>query len=132
MSLKLDFLVAILLVSFEPSTEAHDIYSHLKDRLGNSCCDDQDCHPAPYRVTTTGVQMHVEGKWITIPNDTIQYRALPGDAGETAGGHWCGVVRNRYGGRGEYVTLCAILPPNSTAVFRPPFALREDRIQPVP
>jgi hypothetical protein len=54
MSLKLDLLAAIALLSFEPPTQAHDIYLHLKDRLGNSCCDDKDCRPALYRVTPTG------------------------------------------------------------------------------
>jgi hypothetical protein len=30
--------------------------------------------------------MFVEGKWITVPDDTIQYRALLGDTGQTDGG----------------------------------------------
>jgi hypothetical protein len=47
MSLKLDLCAAIFLISFEPPAEAHDIYSHLKDRLGNSCCNEQDCRPLP-------------------------------------------------------------------------------------
>ena len=94
MSLKLDLCAAILLISYELPAEAHDIYSPLKDRLGNSCCDDGDCRPAPYRVTPTGVQMLVNGDWIAVPNDTIQYRAIPGDTGETGGGHWCGRSHN--------------------------------------
>ena len=85
----------------------------------------------PYRVTPTGVQMFVDGEWIAVPDHTIQYRALPGDTGETAGGHWCGDIR-RNGYRLDYSTHCAILPPNATAIFGPPFALREGRIQPVP
>jgi hypothetical protein len=47
MPLKLELFTAIALLSFEPPTEAHDIYSPLKDRWGNSCCNDQDCRPAP-------------------------------------------------------------------------------------
>jgi hypothetical protein len=86
MSLKLELFAAICLVSFEPPTEAHDIYSPLKDRWGNSCCNDQDCRPVPYRVTPAGVQMLVNGDWIAVPDHTIQYRALPGYTGETAGG----------------------------------------------
>ena len=132
MSLNHAFCAATLLIVFGPSADAHDVYSHLKDRLGNSCCDDTDCRPAPYRVMTKGVQMYVEGKWIAVPNDTIQYRALPGDTGETVGGHWCGVLRNKSGGRGEYVTLCAILPPTSAAIHGASAALRESRIQRVP
>ncbi len=68
MSLKLDLCAAIVLISFEPPAEAHDIYSHLKDRLGNSCCNEQDCRPAPYRVTPAGVLMLVNGSWITVPD----------------------------------------------------------------
>ena len=86
MSLKLDLLAVVFLVGLDPPTQAHDIYSHLKDWWGNSCCDDQDCRPVPYRVTPTGVQMLVYGDWIAVPDHVIQYRALPGDTGETAGG----------------------------------------------
>jgi hypothetical protein len=132
MSLKLDLFTAIALLSFEPPADAHDIYSHLRDRSGKSCCDETDCRPAPYRVTPTGVQMFVEGEWIAVPDYTIQYRALLGDTGETDGGHWCGRMQNGQGQRMDYATHCAILPPNPTAIFEPAFALREGRIQPVP
>ena len=121
MSLKLDLFTVIALLSFEPSTEAHDIYSHLKDRLGNRCCDETDCRPTPYRVTPTGVQMFVEGDWIAVPDYTVQYRILPGDTGETAGGHWCGRIQNGQGQRVDYATHCAVLPPNPTAIFGPAF-----------
>jgi hypothetical protein len=131
MSLKLELTVA-LLICLGPETQAHDIYSPLKDRRGNGCCDDGDCRPAPYRVTPTGVQMFVEGEWIVVPDFTIQYRALPGDTGETDGGHWCGYVQNGYGDRMAYATHCAILPPNPTAIFGSLFALREGNIPPVP
>ena len=97
MSLKLELLAAICLISFDPPTEAHDIYSPLKDRWGNSCCNDQDCRPVPYRMTPNGVQMLVDGEWIAVPDHAIQYRALPGDGGETAGGHWCGAIRYQEG-----------------------------------
>jgi len=30
--------------------------------------------------------MLVNGSWIAVPNDTIQYRTLEGDAGGAAGG----------------------------------------------
>jgi hypothetical protein len=46
--------------------------------------------PAAMIVTATtaaGVEMLVDGRWIVVPDDTIQYRALDGDNGETAGGH---------------------------------------------
>ena len=86
MSLKPGLFAVLLIVGFEPATEAHDIYSPLRDRAGRNCCDDGDCRPAPYRVRPTGVQMFVEGEWIWVPDHTIQYRALLGDTGETDGG----------------------------------------------
>ena len=132
MSLKLDVFATILLIGFEQPTDAHDIYSHLKDRWGNSCCDNEDCRPVPYRVTPAGVQMFVDGDWIAVPDYTIQYRALPDDTGETAGGHWCGTIRTKHSDGLEYTTHCAILPPNPVAIFGPSFALREDRTQRVP
>ena len=102
-----------LLASRSAPLRAHDIYTGLTDRNGASCCNFLDCRPAPYRMTTAGVQMLVDGQWITVPDDTIQYRVLPGDTGETAGGHWCGWHASR-----GTLTLCTILPPNSTALTR--------------
>ena len=131
MSLKLGLFAVLLFVGYEPPTEAHDIYSPLKDRGGRNCCDDGDCRPALYRVRPTGVQMFVEGQWIWVPDHTIQYRALPGDTGETDGGHWCGRFDNTTFEVG-HASYCAILPPNPTAIFEPAFALREGRIQSVP
>ena len=64
MSLKLVVVATILLVGFEQPTNAHDIYSQLKDRWENSCCDDKDCWRAPYQVAPTGVRMLVDGDWI--------------------------------------------------------------------
>jgi hypothetical protein len=73
--------------------EGHDIYSGLMDRLGqSSCCDERDCRPAHYRVTSAGVEMLLDDEWVGVPNDVIQYRSLDGDTGETRGGHWCGVT----------------------------------------
>ena len=105
MSLKLELLAAIALISFEPATEAHDIYSPLKDRWGNSCCNDQDCRPVHYRVTPTGVQMLIDGDWIAVPDHAIQYRALPGDTGETYGG--IGAAKFATGVIGQPIQLTA-------------------------
>src|SRR5262245_31461093 len=89
-------------------TQAHDIYTNLKDEIGASCCNDHDCRPAPYRTTSAGVQMLVDGRRIAVPNRSIQYRTLEGDTGETAGGHWCGKMEHD-------VTYCAVLPPSSAS-----------------
>ncbi|MBO1909481.1 hypothetical protein J4G37_32240 [Microvirga sp. 3-52] len=132
MSLKLELFTAIALLSVDPRAEAHDIYSPLRDKAGRNCCDDGDCRPAPYRVRPTGVQMFVEGKWIWVPDHTIQYRSLLGDTGETDGGNWCGRFENGPGYDLGHATYCAILPPNPTAIIGPAIALREGHIGTVP
>jgi hypothetical protein len=102
-------LLSLVLASSWPAAiSAHDIYTALKDNSGRSCCGDHDCRPAHYRLSPAGVLMLVNGKWILVPNETIQYRALDGDTGETAGGHWCGLT-----GGHVTVTYCVILPPSS-------------------
>ena len=50
-------LLAFLFLS--DAAQAHDIYTHLKSRSGKSCCDNSDCRPAPYRITSSGVEMLV-------------------------------------------------------------------------
>lgn len=113
MSLRSAVISTVLIVSLPLQTMAHDIYSALKDRQGRNCCNSMDCQPAPYQVTPSGVRMFVDGRWINVPNEKIQYLWLSGDRGDTGGGHWCGsgfeidtyeVV--------PYVTKCAILPPH--------------------
>ena len=63
--------------------------------------------------------MFVLGAWIIVPRNKFQYRALTGDTGETGGGHWCGIIYDRVIGR-VYLTVCAILPPESAALQDPP------------
>jgi hypothetical protein len=102
-------LAALVLLAITASwpapIQAHDIYTTLRDKVGVSCCSEHDCRPAHYRITAAGVKMLVGGEWIVVPNETIQYRTLEGDTGETAGGHWCGITN--FG----TLTHCAILPP---------------------
>ena len=100
--------------------EAHDIYSHLKDPWGNSCCNDKDCRPAPYRVTPAGVQMLIDGEWVEVPGYTIQYRALSGDSGQTGGGHWCGRTYQKVDNSVFHVTQCVVLPPSTAVLSRLP------------
>jgi hypothetical protein len=109
------WLALIGLLALTPGPiQAHDIYSHLVDASGRSCCDDRDCRPAHYRRRAPGVEMFIHGHWVPVPADTIQYRALPGDTGETSGGHWCGTDDPTLGD--TVILRCAILPPNSAAV----------------
>ena len=117
MSSRTVFVAAVLIICLPLPTQAHDIYSDVVDGVGKSCCDNQDCRPALYRLTARGVQMYVDQQWINVPNERIQYRALLGDRGETGGGHWCGSVYepdfSNLGGL--YMTKCAILPPQAAS-----------------
>jgi hypothetical protein len=132
MSLKLDLCAIILFGSLQPAAEAHDIYSHLTDSRGLKCCDDHDCRPALYRVTAAGIDMFVYGRWVAVPDDKIQYRSLPGDTGETGGGHWCGLAYQQRNGRLVHITQCAILPPSTTELSRRSFDPDENGEQPDP
>ena len=106
-------LVGLLALSPGP-IPVHDIYSHLIDDVGGSCCNDTDCRPAQYRLRPAGVEMLVNGRWIAVPADKILYRALAGDTGKTGGGHWCGADYDADLGV-YYTTRCAILPPQSAS-----------------
>jgi hypothetical protein len=132
MSLKPDLLAAIFLLACEPPTEAHDIYLHLTDSRGRQCCDDRDCRPARYRFTAGGVEMFAYERWFAVPADRIQYRALPGDTGETDGGHWCGLAYQQRNGRVSHVTQCAILPPYAAERMNLPMTVSERSAKPGP
>src|SRR5262249_14858424 len=113
-----------ILILAAACAEGHDIYSGLMDRLGeSSCCDNRDCRPAHYRITSGGVEMLLDDEWVRVPNKVIQYRSPDGDTGETRGGHWCGDTYWTPVPGFEYPephpalhlsrfnTRCAILPP---------------------
>ena len=118
MSIRISLPAILLSMGFILPIQAHDIYSHLTDSWGNTCCDNKDCRPVPYRATPTGVRMFVDGEWIAVPGYTIQYRSLSGDSGETNGGHWCGRSYQRVDNSVFHVTQCAILPPGAAALSR--------------
>lgn len=111
------FVAAVLITNQPLPIQAHDIYSQLRDEGGGSCCDNRDCRAAMYRFTAIGVQMFVDQRWIHVPNEQIQCRALLGDRGETGGGHWCGSVYEPDFSNLSilYMTKCAVLPPQSAS-----------------
>ena len=82
-------LLLVFSMSAAP-VHAHDIYMHLKTPLGFHCCTGQDCRPAHYRSGGDGIEMLVDNRWLPLAGYDIMYRSLPGDTGETFGGHWCG------------------------------------------
>jgi len=109
MPLRQIWVVLFLLLGLHltSSTQAHDIYAHLTNRAGKSCCDGTDCRPARYRTTSSGgIEMLVHDRWIWVPRGSVQHRVLEGDTGETNGGHWCGEHHE-----GGFITYCAFLPP---------------------
>jgi len=117
MSSRTALVAVVLAASVPPPIHAHDLYSHLSDEVGASCCDNRDWCPALYRVSASGVQMLVDQRWIDVPDERIQYRALLGDTGETGGGHWCGSTYKPDFGNPTtvYLTKCAVLPPRSAS-----------------
>ena len=130
------FKPVLLAVAFTPEVglpaDAHDIYSHLVVSSGQSCCVDHDCRPAPYRVSAARVEMFAYGRWISVPADKIQYHALPGDTGESGGGHWCGLAYQQRNGRVVHVTQCAVLPPTMAASERLPVVPGDGGVPPFP
>jgi hypothetical protein len=117
MSSRSALISAVLVTSLPLPTQAHDLYSYLMDAWGDSCCDNRDCRPAFYRFVASDLQMFVDGRWIDVPSERIQYRGLPDAPSETGGGHWCGSTSKRdFGNLGTlYLTKCAILPPKSAS-----------------
>ena len=69
---------------------------------GVSCCNNQDCRPAKFKITATGIQMEVAGKWIVPPMSKVIETETPG--GNSA--HWCGVMEHS----ASPITFCAIVP----------------------
>ena len=43
-----------LLAIWPGPIQAHDIYKHLVNEMGDSCCDATDCRPVPYRLRAIG------------------------------------------------------------------------------
>jgi hypothetical protein len=92
--------------------QAHEIYGNLVGTHERELLPGTDCRPAPWRIVNGGVEMYVNGKWISIYDEAIQYRTLEGDDGTTNGGHWCGAPL----GSDIFVTFCAVLPPRSSGL----------------
>jgi hypothetical protein len=101
MSPRTALAAVVLAASLPPPIHAHDLYSHLSDEVGAS-----------------GVQMLMDQRWIDVPDERIQYRALLGDTGETGGGHWCGSTNKPDFGTPNTLcmTKCPVLPPQSASV----------------
>ena len=63
-------MMITILILAAARAEGHDIYTGLMDRSGEtSCCDETDCHPAHYRITSAGVDMLVDDEWVRVPNN---------------------------------------------------------------
>jgi hypothetical protein len=104
-----------LIAAWATPIQAHDIYTHLMNKRGASCCDGSECRPALYRIRPWGVQMQVDDGWFDISEDLIDYRMLENDTGETNGGHWCGRHETApYSTWMYFKTYCAFLPPKLT------------------
>jgi hypothetical protein len=67
---------------------------------GVSCCNNQDCRPAPHRVTPNGVEFYIAGKWFMPPVE----RLIEHESADQS--HWCGTAEHLK----EPITFCAIVP----------------------
>ena len=111
---KLALWLSFIVLLWSTAVGAHDIYGHLVDENGASCCSERDCTPAPFRAKPDGVWMFVQGRWISIPRNKIQYRTLLGDDGQTGGGGWALDPTGPTGDSRAH-TICAVLPPTFAA-----------------
>jgi hypothetical protein len=63
MFLRLALVAVLLCLGSELPAGAHGIYSGLTDAAGASCCNEHDCRPAPYRMTSTGDKCTLIRAW---------------------------------------------------------------------
>lgn len=98
------FGVASSALAHDPAGHArhHDeLYKSLKQPgTGMSCCNNMDCRPVPHRITATGVEFFVHGRWLTPPASKLIERH------DIEQSHWCGVGE----GSASPITFCAIVP----------------------
>jgi hypothetical protein len=99
MHAKLALWLSFIVLLWSTAVGAHDIYGHLVDENGASCCS-ETARPHHFEQSLT-VWMFVQGRWIPVPNNEIQYRTLLGDDGQTGGGHWCGWALDPTGPTGD-------------------------------
>ncbi len=97
-------VVASSCLAHDPAGHARhhdDFYKYLKHpETGVSCCNNQDCRPAPHRVTPDGVEFYVGNRWITPPARTLMERS------DTDSSHWCGHSEST----DTPHTFCAVVP----------------------
>lgn len=57
------------------SGQYHDWYSKLlQPDTGMSCCSISDCRHEPWRQTSDGYDVFIDGEWVRIPDDKILKR----------------------------------------------------------
>jgi hypothetical protein len=108
---KLTSAATLCVLMFASSASAHDHAGHARYHenfymglkqpgTGVSCCNNQDCRPAPHRVTPNGVEFFVGNKWFMPPADRLIEHQ------DAMTGHWCGTAEHLK----EPITFCAIVP----------------------
>jgi hypothetical protein len=85
-----------------PAARAHDWYRGLLSRRGDSCCDERDCRPVPYRpnAQTGREEIKANGRWWPVDYDVVLGVPTP-----DGGAHACW---NKPRGRPNF--RCVILP----------------------
>jgi hypothetical protein len=103
--------LCVLMFAFPAAAHDHagharyheNFYMGLKQPgTGVSCCNNQDCRPAPHRVTPNGVEFFVGNRWFMPPADRLIETDVPGGTSS----HWCGSGEHLK----EPITFCAIVP----------------------
>lgn len=117
------YLIAIVcLIIAGTAAHAHDIYTGVRGKGGNNCCDNGDCEP----LTEEQIKAQPNGdfqvytnrlkRWVLVDKSRVEYKLLP--MGEQWAGHWCGDKKYRpyiIDGQPdmEVATYCFFLAPPS-------------------
>ena len=85
----------------------HEFYATLKRKDGSRmpCCSQNDCRPTQSRMVGNHYEVKVDGRWLSVPEDTIIDVVAP-----DGGTHVCAPKQDDYT-RG--LLFCVILPPDS-------------------
>lgn len=73
-------LIALLALIATPALAAdhagharwHHIYKQWLTPSGTSCCNERDCAPGLARVTASGVEVEIDGRWTPVPADRVR------------------------------------------------------------
>ncbi len=91
-------------------SQAHDWYSMLTTRQGDSCCNGRDCLPVDHRYTAAGLHVRLGDDRYPVGRDAVLPIASPDESA-----HACFMLQaDEYsGGPATLVVRCVVLPGSS-------------------